>query len=205
MSGNWYFNGMTEFWLCFIPLFVAVDAIGVLPVFVSLTDGMEQKQVRRVVLESVCTALAVALTFLVAGPALLRFLGISVADFMIAGGLLLLAISLTDILSGPRVQRNVDLESVGAVPIGIPLITGPAVLTTGMLLVSTYGVPLTAAALLVNVILVGLTFLFADSITRRLGRTGTKAISKLASLFLAAIAVMLMRKGIVLAIATAGH
>lgn len=196
---------MYEFWLCFIPLFVAVDAIGVLPMFVSLTEGMDERQLRRVVVESVCTALGVALTFLVVGPQLLRFLGITVADFMIAGGLLLLVISITDILSGPRVQRNVDLDSIGAVPIGIPLITGPAVLTTGMLLVSTHGIALTAAALFINVLLVGLTFLFANPITRRLGRTGTKAVSKLASLFLAAIAVMLMRKGIVLAVAAAGQ
>ncbi|MFO7534175.1 MAG: MarC family protein [Kiritimatiellia bacterium] len=65
-------------------------------------------------------------------------------------------------------------------------------------------IPLFVAVLTTGMLLVGLTFLFADSITRRLGRTGTKAISKPTSLFLAAIAVMLMRKGIVLAIATAG-
>jgi multiple antibiotic resistance protein len=187
---------MHEFWLCFIPLFVAVDIVGVLPVFVALTEGLDEPRVRRVILDSVLTALGVAVTFVVLGPHVLRFLGIQVADFMIAGGLLLLVISLNDILTGPKVQREVDIESIGAVPIGVPLITGPAVLTTCMLLATTHGKSLTAAAVSLNILMVGLTFFFANPITRRLGRTGTKTVSKLTSMFLAAIAIMLMRKGI---------
>jgi multiple antibiotic resistance protein len=179
--------GMYEFWLCFIPLFVAVDIVGVLPIFVALTEGLDEPRVRRVIIDSIVTALAVAIAFLALGPVLLKFLGINVSDFMIAGGLLLLVISLNDILTGPKMQREVDIESIGAVPIGVPLITGPAVLTTCMLLATTYGKPLTALAVTVNVLLVGLTFYFANPIMRRLGRTG---------LFLAAIAIMLMRKGI---------
>jgi multiple antibiotic resistance protein len=188
--------GMYEFWLCFIPLFVAVDIVGVLPIFVALTEGLDEPRVRRVIIDSIVTALAVAIAFLALGPVLLKFLGINVSDFMIAGGLLLLVISLNDILTGPKMQREVDIESIGAVPIGVPLITGPAVLTTCMLLATTYGKPLTALAVTVNVLLVGLTFYFANPIMRRLGRTGTKTVSKLTSLFLAAIAIMLMRKGI---------
>jgi multiple antibiotic resistance protein len=192
--------GMDEFWLCFIPLFVAVDAVGVLPIFVALTEDLDESAIRRIIFESTVTALVVAMAFLVFGPFLLHFLGISVADFMIAGGLLLLVISLSDILAGPRVQRKVDIESIGAVPIGIPLIAGPAVLTTCMLLSTTHGKALTAGALALNVLLVGIVFYFANPITHRLGRTGTKAISKVTSLFLAAIAIMLMRKGIFMAI-----
>lgn len=192
---------MEQFWLCFIPLFVAVDAVGVLPIYVSLTEDLDEKATHRVILESLITALIVAMTFLIIGPKLLQFLGITVADFMIAGGLLLLVISLNDILTGPKAHRSVDIESVGAVPIGVPLIAGPAVLTTCILLVPTYGRPLTAAALLLNVLIAGFVFLYAAPITRRLGRTGTKTISKVTSLFLAAIAIMLMRKGVLLVIA----
>jgi multiple antibiotic resistance protein len=192
---------MDAFWLCFIPLFVAVDSVGVRPVFMALTEDLEAPRVRRVILDSVLTALGVALAFILLGPHLLRFLGITVADFMIAGGLLLLVISLNDILKGAKVHREEDLESIGAVPIGVPLITGPAVLTTCMLLATTHGKTLTALALTVNILLVGVTFRFASPITRRLGRAGTKTFSKVASLFLAAIAIMLMRKGLVAAIA----
>ena len=80
---------MRDFWLCFVPLFVAVDAIGVLPMYLSLTEGLDPSRVRRVLLQSVATATAVALAFLGGGKALMTLLGITVADFMIAGGVLL--------------------------------------------------------------------------------------------------------------------
>jgi multiple antibiotic resistance protein len=188
---------MNTFWLCFVPLFVAVDAFGVLPMFLSLTDGLDSKRLRTVIIQSVLTASSVAVVFILAGPVLLRFLGITVPDFMIAGGFLLLAISLNDLLTGEKRLRETDVSSLGAVPIGIPLITGPAVLTTCILLANTHGKPITAAAVMFNIALAGLIFGFAEPITRRLGRTGSKAISKVASMLLAAIAVMLMRKGVV--------
>ncbi len=196
---------MNEFWLCFIPLFVAVDVVGVLPLFISLTDGLDEGRLKSLIALSVSTAWVVAIVFLTLGPALLHFLGVTVADFMVAGGILLLVISLNDLLTGQKKQRQVDGDEIGAVPIGVPLITGPAVLTTCLLLAGTHGKPLTAAALTVNVLLVGMVFRFARSITRRLGRTGTKTVSKVASLLLAAIAVMLIRKGIVDTLSGMGH
>ena len=87
------------FWLCFVPLFVAVDAIGILPMFMNLTEGISEKSSRKLVLQSVITAMAVALIFLAVGELLLRLLGISIADFMIAGGVLLFAISLSDLFT----------------------------------------------------------------------------------------------------------
>ncbi len=187
---------MDLFWICFVPLFVAVDAIGLLPLFVALTEGIDEARLQRIVFQSVAVAAGFALLFLGVGPSLLRALGITVADFMVAGGLLLLVISLGDMLSADKRQRHVDPESLGAVPIGIPLITGPAVLTTAMLLGDSHGKLMTAAALVTNMALAGIVLAFARPITRKLGRTGTKAISKIASLFLIAIAVMLIRKGI---------
>jgi multiple antibiotic resistance protein len=187
---------MNEFWLCFVPLFVAVDAIGVLPLFLSLTEGMDRPRMKTIIAQSVITASTVALIFLAFGPVLLRFLGITVPDFMIAGGILLLAISLSDLLTGEKKQRQIDPETLGAVPIGVPLITGPAVLTICILLTGLHGRLLTAAAVVTNVALAGLLFAFAHPIEQFLGRTGTKTISKVASLLLAAIAVMLIRKGI---------
>jgi multiple antibiotic resistance protein len=86
---------------------------------------------------------------------------------------------------------------VGAVPIGMPLITGPAVLTTCMLLVEQPGMMIpTLLAVLANVVLVGVVYWFADPICARLGNSGAKVLSKIANLLLAAIAVMMVRKGI---------
>ncbi|MFC1586270.1 MarC family protein, partial [Fibrobacterota bacterium] len=147
---------MKDFWLCFIPLFVAVDALGVLPMFTSLTADIETGKKRRIIRQSVATASFVSLIFLFAGKALLRLLGITVADFMIAGGVLLFVISISDILRSEKVQRQVDPDSLGAVPIGVPLIAGPAVLTTSVLVMDQYGYLLSSAALIINIMLAGL-------------------------------------------------
>lgn len=187
---------MKTFWLCFVPLFVAVNVVGVLPLFVSLTEGMERDRRRTVVLQSIITASVVALLFLLFGPPLLGSLGITVSDFMIAGGILLLVISLSDLLTGEKKQREADPAGLGAVPIGVPLITGPAVLTSCILLAGLHGKFVTALAVIANIALAGLVFLFAEPITKALGRIGTKTVSKVASLLLAAIAVMLIRRGI---------
>ena len=187
---------MHSFWLCFVPLFVAVDAVGILPLFLSLTEGMDRARLRIVIIQSVITAAFVALIFLAFGPVLLRFLGITVPDFMIAGGILLLAISLRDLLTDEKRRHGADEESLGAVPLGVPLITGPAVLTTCVLLAGLHGKLPTGAAALVNIALAGLIFEFSPAITRFLGRTGTRTLSKVASLLLAAIAVMLIRRGV---------
>ena len=186
---------MRDFWLCFVPLFVAVDPIGILPLFLNLTEGIDAVRRRRVILQSMVTASVVAVFFLLCGPAFLAFLGITVQDFMIAGGLLLLAISLTGLLSGEARQRQMDSEEIGAVPIGVPLITGPGVLTTCILLAQTYGKPLTTLAALLNIALAGAALLAAERITRALGQAGTKTVSKIAGMLLAAISVMLIRRG----------
>lgn len=194
---------MQEFWLCFVPLFVAVDPIGLLPIFVNLTEDLESGLRRTILLQSIVTAMLIAIAFLLFGPDLLRFLGITVADFMIAGGALLFAISLSDLITGEKKRSRHDAEIIGAVPIGIPLIAGPALLTTTIVLADAYGKWMTATAALANIALAGIAFRFADFITHWLGRNGTRSASKIASLLLAAIAVMLVRKGIVQAIAGA--
>lgn len=192
---------MSSFWLCFVPLFVAVDAIGLLPLFLSLTEGMEKKRIRKIILQSMITALAVALIFIAVGTGIFRLLNISVADFMIAGGTLLFVISIRDILFADKKLPDVDLDSVGAVPIGVPLITGPAVLTTSLLLINQHSVVVTSLAIAANILIVGGMFLLAPLIHRLLGKTGAKALSKIISLLLAAIGVMIVRKGIAMFIA----
>ncbi len=187
---------MHDFWLCFVPLFVAVDAVGVLPLYLALTEGIDQPRLRRVIWQSLVTGTLVAIIFVMIGKAVFRLLGITTPDFMVAGGILLFAISLRDLLVTNKHQGPEDPESVGAVPVGVPLIVGPAVLTTILLLVDQYGIIPTISAAVVNILLAGLVFFFAGWIGKLLGRAGTKAVSKLASLLLAAIAVMLVRKGV---------
>jgi multiple antibiotic resistance protein len=189
-----------NFWLCFVPLFVAVDAFGTLPIFVSLVGAAGQRRVNRVIRTSVATALLVAVPFIFLGEWLLRLLGITVADFMIAGGVILLLLSVRDLLSMEKRPLARHPEGIGPVPLGVPLIVGPAVLTTILLLVRQEGFFLTTAATVINVLLAGVVFFFSGLIIRIIGRSGTQIASKIANLLLAAIAVMLVRKGVILII-----
>jgi multiple antibiotic resistance protein len=188
---------MQDFLRCFVPLFIAVDAIGVLPIFLNLTEEMGRPQVKSVTLQSVGTAAAVALLFLALGRILLNYLGVSVADFLVAGGTLLFVLSLSDLLTAEKERRKVAIEAVGAVPLGVPLIAGPAVLTTGLLLLDTYGPVPTVAATVLNIGIAGVVFWYSRLINSVLGKTGSRILSKLASLLLAAIAVKMVRQGVV--------
>ncbi len=192
---------MNKFWLCFFPIFMAVNVIGVLPMFMNFTEGLDRPKINRIIVQSVVTATIVALIFLAVGKVILNLLGITVSDFMIAGGILLFIISLDDLISMERRWSQIDPESLGAVPLGVPLIVGPAVLTTILILVQEYGPLATVAALIVNILLTGITFWLYAPIIRLLGKSGARTVSKLAALLLAAIAVMMVRKGIVLLLA----
>ena len=186
---------MHTFLLAFIPLFVAVDAFGTLPILIGILEHVDETGRRRVITQSVVTAATVAAIFVLTGRPLLRLLGVTASDFMIAGGTLLFVLSLRDLLAAGKAHYRIDQETVGAVPIGVPLITGPAVLTTCMLLVDQTGVFLTLLAVVANVVIAGVVYWFASPISARLGSAGTKVLSKIASLLLAAIAVMMVRKG----------
>jgi multiple antibiotic resistance protein len=185
-----------NFWLCFVPLFIAGDAIGALPVFISITEGVKRNEFPRLIVISCFTAAAIGLLFVFIGEWILQLMGITVADFMVAGGSMLFVISLGDLVVFEKPTRRVHAEEIGPVPIGVPLIVGPGVLTTVMLLVKEYGFVSTTAALVANIVVAGVVFFSHSFIIHLVGKNGTKIISKIASLFLAAIAVMIVRKGL---------
>src|SRR2546423_2548301 len=117
----------------FIPMFVAIDPFGMVPIFLAVTDGLSDECRRRVSFEAVLAATAIALAFMFAGRWLFDFLGITAADFKIAGGAILLVLAVLDLLitGKPAVHEP---EIVGIVPLAMPLIAGPATLTTTLVL-----------------------------------------------------------------------
>lgn len=181
--------------LSFIAIFVAVDAIGVLPIFISLTEGMSQKESARVIVQSASTALCLATGFIFLGKGVFHLLGITMGDFMIAGGAILFCLAITDIIN-PVKKRRIPSKDLGVVPLGTPLIVGPAVLTTSMVIISQYGLLATLVSVVANILLAGAIFASASVLIKVLGEAGAKALSKITSLLLAAIAVMLIRKGL---------
>lgn len=181
--------------LCLIPLFVAIDAIGVLPLFVNLTEEMEEKTKKEIARQSVFTAFIVALSFVFLGEWIFSVLGIKLQDFMIAGGILLLTVSIADIVRYGD-KGKIYGETAGAVPLGTPLLAGPATLTTTLILVGNHGYILVITALILNLFFAWLIFSKAHVIIKFIGINGTRAVAKVAALFLAAIAIKLIRAGI---------
>jgi multiple antibiotic resistance protein len=183
------------FLLAFIPLFVAIDVFGVIPLFLALTEGMDPRQKRTLTWEATLTAFVISVAFLIAGKMLFSFLGITESDFRVGGGVVLLVLAVYDLLFSKEKKREVG-DSAGVVPIGIPLIMGPAALTTIIILVDAYGYFLTIASLLANLVIVLVVFLQATRVAQVMGNAGSRAVAKVAALFLAGIAVMMIRSGI---------
>ena len=187
---------MHNFLLAFIPIFVAVDAIGLLPIFISLTHGLDEKIKQKVIVDSILTALCLAIGFIFLGRAIFKLLGITVGDFMVAGGLVLFCIAVMDLLTSGK-ERLITTQEFGVVPLGTPLLVGPAVLTTSVILIDQYGVVVTILSILVNILFTVALFCFSDFLIKLIGEGGARALSKVMALLLAAIAVMMIRKGIV--------
>ncbi len=195
---------MKDFLLVFIPIFIAVDAVGVLPIFISLTQDLNQKEKISIILQSMFTAGCLAVGFIFLGKSIFSLLGISIGDFMVAGGSILFCIAISDILmSGKR--RRIPYKEMGAVPLGTPLIVGPAVLTTSLIMLGEYGLYATLISVLVNILLAGLIFSLSDYLIKILGIAGSRALSKIISLLLASIAIMMIRKGLIQVINLSQH
>lgn len=186
---------MRVFLACFIPLFVAMDPLGAVPIYLGMTGGMVPGVVRRVVGLTLLTALVLSLAFLFLGKGIFLFLGISVHDFKIAGGIILLLVALDMVLSGKVREEKLD-HAIGVVPLGVPLIVGPASITTLLIQIDAQPLPVVLASLVANLAVVALVFAASRPIARFLGPGGMTALSKIVGLFLAAIAVMMIRVGL---------
>ena len=181
--------------LPFVPLFVAFNALGIIPIFVSLTSEMAPLERHRVASQSVLTGFLVSIGFLGAGKSVFTLLAIKVSDFQIAGGILLFIIAVVDLIF-PEKTRTFPKETMGIVPIGIPLIVGPAVLTLLLMIVHTYGYFSTLLCLILNLLIVWLAFGRSHWIMGLLKEGGAKGLGKVFSLLLAAFAMMMIRIGL---------
>jgi multiple antibiotic resistance protein len=180
----------------FIPIFVAVNAFMLLPLFISITREMNRQKRDQVVKESILTAIVVSLSFVALGEVIFRILGITGDDFKTAGGLLLLVFAVRDLIHSGEERIKADVK-VGVVPIGVPLIVGPAVLTNILILVDHYGIVPTVISLLLNLCIVWIILSNAERMMSLFGRGGIIGIGKVMLLFLAAIAIMMIRIGVI--------
>jgi multiple antibiotic resistance protein len=185
-----------KFLQAFIPLFIAIDAIGIAAIFLSLGTGVPEVQRRKIANQAAWTGGGVALLFLLLGQSIFKALGITVHDFQIAGGLILFILAARDLTHSAAEEPPKLADDFGVVPLGMPLIAGPASITTLIILAQTLGVGITLVALAANLVIVVLTFAYSEKIGSLIGSTGMRAISKIVSMLLAAIAVNMVRHGL---------
>jgi len=181
-----------------VPLFIVIDAIGNLPFVISASEGMSKPERRKMINIVVLTAAVVGLIFLFLGQFILNVMDISFGSFAIAGGLILLALSIRYMITGHMVEseNEVKNEMVGVVPIGTPLTVGPATITTLLLLVKEYPLYWVLISFALNLFIVWIVCMLGNWIARFLGQGGIKAVSRVFSLLLAAIAVSMVIKGL---------
>jgi multiple antibiotic resistance protein len=183
-----------EFLQAFIPLFVAIDVIGLTPLYLTLAEKVPLAQRHSIAYQAVFTAFAVGVGFMFLGQFIFSALGITVADFQIAGGLILFALATRDLSLG-KSRTTYPPGELGVVPLGLPLIAGPAMLATLLALVESLGVMVTLAALIANLGLVGVVLRFSDHLSRGVGLRALRALSRIVALLLATIAVHMIRRG----------
>jgi len=190
---NWFH----DFVFTFVPLFIVLDAIGILPFVIALGEGMSSRERRRIIHAATITAVVIGLVFLFLGQFILKIMNISVGSFAIAGGIILLVLSIRYMTTGHMVEV-IKQEMVAIIPIGMPLTVGPATITTLLLLAIQYPIYIVLVSFALNMLIVWITFLLSTQLVRVLGQGGIRAFSQVFNLLLAAIAVSMALHGLAL-------
>lgn len=185
-----------QFQEVFVPILVAMNPLTVLPFFFGMTQGMAPARQETLARKAVLTAFLVAVVITLAGQAIFRILGITVNDLRVGGGLILLIIAIYDLIFSREQRKRREVGDMGVVPLGTPLIVGPATMTACLVLADTHGRLFVIAALLLNISLTWLLLHNAHRARRILSEAVVRAVGKVMSLLLAAIAVGTIRAGI---------
>jgi multiple antibiotic resistance protein len=179
-----------------IALFIIVDPFGNIPIFIGLTQNVPDAQRKRVYNTATLVGFILLLVFAFTGQEILNIFGLSIYSFEVAGGILLLIIAIRILISGVRDSTETSPESLGAVPIAMPLLVGPGAITTTIFNIQAYG---TISAILAVLVVLSLTWVilrFINRIYKFLGKTGSIVISRVMALFIAAIAVQYILTGV---------
>ena len=195
---------MAPYITALVTLFVVIDPIGLVPLFMALTQGMAAQQRRRVGLRAITVAFFLLTLFALAGEKILTAIGISLSAFRIAGGILLL-LTAFDMLFERRTERREgqtadEPQDPSVFPLAIPLLAGPGALASMILLAGESGgwghtvlIILVMAAVLASAAIM---FELATPLGRMLGRTGTMVVTRLLGMLLAALSIQFIIDGL---------
>ncbi len=179
-----------------ISLFIIVDPLGNIPIFISLTENLEKEGRKRVFHTATITGFILLLAFAIAGREILNIFGITLQSFMIAGGILLLIIAIRILVMGGWEEPHITPESVGVVPIAVPLLAGPGAITTAILNLQEFGILITIISVVIVFAIVWLILRYIDPIYKILGKNGSVVIARVMALLIAAIAIQYILNGL---------
>jgi multiple antibiotic resistance protein len=180
-----------------ISLFVVVNPIGQVPLFIALTQKMEKQNKKLVSKNAIITTAVLLTVFAVAGIQLLSIFGISIFSFMIAGGILLFIISIEFLTHGEwRHSASSISGDSGIVPLAFPLLAGPGAITTVIISLQAYGWLVSIISIVFVVLVTYLVLQLQNPISRILGRRGSIITTRVFAIFLAAIAVQYIVEGL---------
>ncbi|MHB1001007.1 MAG: MarC family protein [Armatimonadota bacterium] len=175
-------------------LFIIIDPVGLIPVFLALTQGATHEERQQIFRQAAFVALVLLLILAFTGTGILSLFGISISDFRIAGGILLLVLALKIINEAHYGEATGGKP--GIVPLAVPLLVGPGAITTTIVLIGTYGLWITFGAIILTFAISFFIFNYVGFLYRIIGETGSDVVAKIMGMLLAAIAVQFIRQGI---------
>jgi multiple antibiotic resistance protein len=179
-----------------IVLFIVLDPIGTTPYYQTLTSRLNEAEKARVLRLTVVVAGFILLAFAIIGDTLFQLLNITLGDFRIAAGLVLLVTSLALLLEIPLGFLRGEPEKVAIVPLATPLLAGPAAVSVTLLIKYTSGPHIAVVAVVINMIIAYIILALSNRVVRILGRQGLVILDKFMSLIMAALAISLIRQGV---------
>ena len=180
---------ITDITRAVIALFIIVDPFGNIPIFIGLTENIPDAQKKKVYNTATLVGMALLLVFAFTGQEIFSLFGLSIYSFEVAGGILLLIIAIRILITGNIHENAESPESLGAVPIAIPLLVGPGAITTTILDLQAYGTVIAILAVLIVLSLTWVILRYINGIYKFLGKTGSIVIARVMALLIAAIAV----------------
>jgi|TARA_B100001059_G_C17805667_1_gene568966 multiple antibiotic resistance protein len=194
-----------------ILLFVAVDPIALVPIFASLTQGVNKDDIKKIYIQATLVSFFVLSLFYLFGTALLDIMGISMSSFKIIGGLFLVAIAFQMVLEQRQTRRqntaevaldDESIQSLAIFPLAIPLIAGPGAMTTALLIAETNTnspteILINFIPILIIIILVAFAMWLSASLSKKVGPTIIIVVQKIFGILLGALAIEFVVAGII--------
>jgi multiple antibiotic resistance protein len=195
---------VSSFVASFILLFSVFAVIGTVPLFLALTQDL-QEQRARIVRDAVIIATVILLVFASVGPLIFEVLGITINDFKIAGGIILFIIAVDNLRGKISQTRTIAATEIAAFPLATPLLAGPGAISTVMIYANPpYGLLEIFLVILLNSLFAFVILERASWVQKALGNNGTQVFTRIVGLLIAAIGIAFIREGVVAIFQSAG-